>query len=105
MLNSKNTATLLTLIKWPTATLFLSFLPASAMLIGHELLIFNQKSYQFGNLLLGFSVYMLIWYFYIKKINISILSTFEHEITHCIFAWLTFNRVVSLSATLKRGGT
>ena len=104
MLNSKNTATLLTLIKWPTATLFLSFLPASAMLIGHELFIFNQKSYQFGNLLLGFSVYMLIWYFYIKKINISILSTFEHEITHCIFAWLTFNRVVSLSATLKRGG-
>ena len=105
MLNSKNTTTLLTLIKWPTATLFLSFLPASAMLIGHELFIFNQKSYQFGNLLLGFSVYMLIWYFYIKKINISILSTFEHEITHCIFAWLTFNRVVSLSATLKRGGT
>ncbi len=104
MINSKNVATILFLIKWPIAILCLFFLPASVMMMWHQLIIFNQKSSQFINLILGFGIYMLIWYYYIRKTNVSILSTFEHEITHCIFAWLTLNRVVSLTATLKKGG-
>ena len=104
MINSKNVATILLLIKWPIAILCLFFLPASVMMMWHQLIIFNQKSSQFINLILGFGIYMLIWYYYIRKTNVSILSTFEHEITHCIFAWLTLNRVVSLTATLKKGG-
>ena len=34
----------------------------------------------------------------------SFFSTLEHEITHCIFAVITFNRVTGLRATLREGG-
>lgn len=31
-------------------------------------------------------------------------STFEHELTHAIFAWLTLHRVVGLKVTWNQGG-
>lgn len=104
MSNSKNAATLLAILKWPLALLFFSFLPASSLEFGCQLILLINKSNLTKYLFFGFSSYMLVWYFFIRKTNISILSTFEHEITHCIFAWLTFNRVVGLTATLKSGG-
>lgn len=104
MQNSKNAATFLALIKWPLALLCFSFLPASALALGYELTLLIHKPNLIKYMLLGFGSYMLVWYFLIRKSNISILSTFEHEITHCIFAWLTFNRVIGLTGTLRSGG-
>jgi hypothetical protein len=104
MSNSKNAATLLALIKWPLALLSFSFLPASALALWYELTLLIHKPSLIKYILLGFGSYMLVWFFFIRKTNISILSTFEHEITHCIFAWLTFNRVIGLTATLRSGG-
>jgi hypothetical protein len=104
MLNSKNAATALTIMKWPVALLFLGFLPASTLLLWHELSQLIQQPLLFKYVSLGFCAYMFVWYLFIRNTSISILSTFEHEITHCIFAWLTFNRVTGLSATLRSGG-
>ncbi|MGB0645711.1 MAG: M50 family metallopeptidase [Bradymonadia bacterium] len=34
----------------------------------------------------------------------SYLSTFEHELTHALFAWLTLHEVTGLSVTWRSGG-
>lgn len=49
----------------------------------------------------GMLLYLAFWYKFMRDAGISFLSKPEHEITHCVFAWLTFNRVVALKATLR----
>ncbi len=54
----------------------------------------------------GFSGYTIAWWaLFRRRFMGSYLSTFEHEFTHAIFAWLTLHRVVGLSVTWRRGGS
>jgi hypothetical protein len=41
----------------------------------------------------GVFLYMIVWFVIIKSIRASLILTIEHELTHCIFAWLTLHRV------------
>lgn len=101
---NQNISFMLALCKWPIALVFATFLPASIILLLNEIVWISKGADFFWPLLLGVTIYLLIWFVWIRKSSISFLSTLEHEITHCIFAWLTFNRVTGLRATLRAGG-
>jgi hypothetical protein len=95
---------LLLLLKWPTAFIFILFTPAAALLLIGELQQSVTGSGYFWPLLLGHLSYQYMWCLWIRKTSVSFFSTLEHEITHCIFAVITFNRVTGLRATLREGG-
>lgn len=53
----------------------------------------------------GFLAYLLLWWLWLRRpIFGSFFSTMEHELTHALFAWLTFHRVTGLRASWRRGG-
>ena len=63
--------------------------------------IFSNKL----TILVGFIGYFLLWVFFFSKRSAgSFFSTFEHELTHALFAWITFKKVTGLQATWNSGG-
>lgn len=52
----------------------------------------------------GAGLYLLIWFWTIRRWRTTLLSTFEHEFTHALFAILTLHRVTELKATWRSGG-
>ena len=97
-------ALFLALCKWPLALACAAFLPATALSLFVQVKTFSTGVAHLWPIVIGVAAYMVLWYVLIRRTGVDFLSTLEHEITHCIFAWLTFNRVVALRATLKSGG-
>ncbi|MDE0896383.1 MAG: M50 family metallopeptidase, partial [Planctomycetota bacterium] len=55
--------------------------------------------------ILGFAGYVLGWWLLFRRRGWgSALSTLEHELTHALFALLTFHRVKSIKTTWRQGG-
>ena len=85
---------IVSLLKWPTGLLSLGLLPGVALGVFEVLgrVLHNpQPIMLFG---IGFTIYYLVWLlFFRRRITGSLFSTFEHELTHAIFAWLTLHRV------------
>lgn len=52
----------------------------------------------------GLVGYALVWLLWLRTSSVSFLSTLEHELTHAMFALLTFNKVTGLKATWRQGG-
>lgn len=104
MLNQK-IASVLGVVKWPLAILCAAYFPATAIALGEELLGIVRGMHFLVPFIAGATLYLAIWLLFMRRIKVDFFSTLEHEITHCIFAWLTFNRVVGLKATLRSGGT
>lgn len=97
-------AAVLAAIKWPCALACAAFLPATALELGEQVLSTlrgARHALWFG---CGAAAYLVLWQLLLRRSKVSFLSTLEHELTHCLFAWLTGNRVVALTATLRRGG-
>jgi hypothetical protein len=92
-------------VKWPLALLSVLYLPAVADVFVTELggLLLPPSLGGFM-LLLGFICYLVTWFLIIRGTGLSWLSTLEHEITHSLFALLTFNRVTGIRTTLRNGG-
>jgi hypothetical protein len=91
----------LTAIKWPLALLSVLFFPTLAWALWQEI-VGGIGALTF--VLLGAMAYGALWWLTIRKWTISWLSTFEHELTHCLFAWLTGNKVGEIKVTLRGGG-
>lgn len=89
------------IIKWPIAFISTISLPFTA-LATFELCITHLQVASW--LLSGVICYFAIWYFIIRHWSHQWLSTLEHEITHCLFALLSGNRITDLKVTLKNGG-
>lgn len=101
----KKVAFLLGAIKWPLALLAVLYLPATVDVLFSKILQLFTPLTQAGlALVVGFFSYAAIWFLLIRHSRISWLSTLEHEITHGLFALITFNRVTGLRATLRDGG-
>lgn len=101
----KKVAFLLGAIKWPLALSAVLYLPATVdVLLAKILQLFTPLTQAGLALVVGFLSYAAIWFLLIRHSRISWLSTLEHEITHGLFALLTFNRVTGLRATLRDGG-
>jgi hypothetical protein len=96
---------LLQILKWPVALAFVALLPgtlwAFASLLGDVLVRPNPLLPFLG----GFFLYLLLWWLLFRRPGFgSLLSTFEHELTHALFAWLTLHHVVGLRVSWREGG-
>jgi hypothetical protein len=91
-------------IKWPVAAFCLIILPFSVVALSDSKIIGEVFSNN-GAIVAGFSIYLVVWFFYFSRPSAgSFFSTFEHELTHAIFAWATFKKVTGLTATWREGG-
>jgi len=98
-------AYLLGAVKWPLALIAVLYLPATIdVLLVKIWQLLSPLTSTGVALVLGFLGYVAIWILLIRHSRISWLSTLEHELTHALFALLTFNRVTGLRATLRDGG-
>ena len=96
--------TLLRLFKYPIAVLCAGALPFTWHHLWASPLWSGPQS-QYLWFLIGFSLYIMGWLLLFRRPMMgSYLSTFEHELTHAIFAWLTFHQVTGLKATWRSGG-
>ena len=48
--------------------------------------------------------YVVVWWCFFRRSRFTLILTLEHEITHALFAIVTFHRVTGLRATAFRGG-
>jgi Peptidase M50B-like len=97
-------ARLLQWLKLPIGVLALLYTPSAAWLCWTLTLhLANDLPYlpYFLGGLLGYGV---VWVLWLRTSSVSFLSTLEHELTHAIFALLTFNKVTGFKATWRRGG-
>ena len=96
--------TALRFLKWPVALLaVLSFPIYLSELISSPL--WHLSFHTLHRPLLGLLVYVFIWHLLLsRRFMGTYFSTFEHELTHAVFAWLTLHRVVGLRVTWNRGG-
>ena len=96
---------LINFLKWPIGFLsVLLFIPSCSHLWQVMGYIYEHFSH-YSMLFYGFFAYSILWFFWIKhSITGQWFSTLEHELTHSIFAILSFNRVVGLHATGYAGG-
>ena len=88
-------------LKWPIAIISIVSVPALALVL-LDTLRENISNLQW--LLFGFGTYFIFWRIFLKRMRNQWLSTFEHELTHCIFAVATGNRVIGMRVTAVKGG-
>lgn len=95
----------LALSKWPIAAFSLSLIPAAISTLYSLLAELIAHPSTIGYFALGATLYLTLDHFLFKKRFMgSSFSTFEHELTHALFAWLTFHRVTKLKVTWNSGG-
>ena len=94
-------STFVQFLKWPVALTALAFLPSAVWALGYQI---TNDVLALALVLSGAAAYALVWWWQIRRWTVSWLSTFEHEITHGIFAFLTGHRVTGLKVTLRNGG-
>lgn len=96
---------LLAVVKWPAALLALASLPALAVTL---LWLASMLSNDFRTLeffLVGSLAYWVLDALIFRHRHVgSWFSTLEHEVTHALFAWATFHRVVGMHVTYHDGG-
>ena len=92
------------LIKWPVALVSILLLPSAAKALLALAIECLKSPLLIGAFCGGVLLYMIVWFVIIKRTMVSLISTFEHELTHCIFAWLTLHRVTDFKATWSKGG-
>lgn len=94
---------LLRLVKYPVALLVLVstfFWLKQLYSVGNHI-ISHYSDYRY--LFIGVGIYIVLWKIFFRNIGNGWFATFEHEMTHALFALLTFHQVSSLTAT-NRGG-
>jgi hypothetical protein len=92
-------------LKWPVAVVALLLLPYSVLASFDLLKSIVSAPKPVLPLLIGLIVYVVLWWrFFRRPIFGSFLSTLEHELTHALFAILTFHKVTGLRATWRSGG-
>ncbi len=91
-------------LKWPVAVLAVLLIPGSVIaLLGllRDVVLNPGPMLPF---LFGIGTWLVLWWTYFRRSRFTPLLTLEHELTHVLFAWLTFHRVTSLRVTLMKGG-
>ena len=88
-------------LKWPIAIISIVSVPALALVLLDTI---HEHVSNLRWLLLGFGAYYLFWRVFLKRLQNQWFSTFEHEVTHCIFATAMGNRVTGMRVTAAEGG-
>ena len=92
-------------LKWPFALTMVLMLPGlglAAFGLGEQIVARPDPRMAFAA---GFAGYWLLWIVWLGNRSVGdIFSTMEHELTHSIFAWMTFHLVSDFKATFNSGG-
>jgi hypothetical protein len=92
-------------LKWPVACLTLLLLPGTVFAIFDMIRRMVGQSGLIWPFLGGCALYALLWQLLFRhRVFGTLLSTFEHELTHALFALATLHPVTGLRATAYRGG-
>ncbi len=96
---------ILAILKWPVAIIGLVFLPGLVSALVEVVRAIARQPEPCLAFLAGAGACAAIWYLLLRKRTLgNFIVVLEHELTHALFAWLTFHRVVGFRATLRRGG-
>ena len=91
-------------IKWPIALVSPVLLPFAVMAAVHAN-IYQDLLGQYIWITYGAGIYLMSWFLvFSRQFSGSYFSTFEHELTHAIFAWLSLHKVIGLTVTWNKGG-
>ena len=90
------------IFKWPIAILSILFLPAFSAVYVETVKanLFSLRWLLFGALICSY----LFWRVVLRRIRNEWFSTLEHELTHCLFAIATGNKVTGMRVTAREGG-
>src|SRR5262245_39127376 len=92
-------------LKWPVAVACLAALPGLVVALYHVVRRIYAAPAPSYACLAGAAAYAVVWYLLLRRRTVgNFVVTFEHELTHAIFAWLTFHRVVGFRAGSSSGG-
>lgn len=91
-------------LKYPLA-LIMAFLTFELSTILYDI-IQNINRYQsdYKYLFMGMGIYIFLWFMLFKRKRMNWFFTIEHELTHSLFAILTFHTILDFYATNGRGG-
>lgn len=95
---------ILWIMKWPLALLMLALFIPSFLCVAFMVAQLVQSP---ALLLFGIPLVStcLFWVFFLRNTGTSSFAIFEHEITHMLFALLTFHKPVSLEVHRNKGGS
>jgi hypothetical protein len=95
----------LSFTKWPTALFAVLLLPGAILGLLDLLTQLLQHPLKFGPFFGGALAYYFGWkWFFRRRAWGSMLSTFEHELSHALFALFTFRVPRSIRVTWNQGG-
>jgi len=91
-------STLVSILKWPMALIVLLLTPATALLSWELLRVAWDAALWLSPFALGFGGMFLAVLLLQRTRFVTLWATIDHEITHAMFAWLTFIPVHQISA-------
>lgn len=94
---------LLGLLKWPIAIVALILTPGLVYALYFVIRGIARSPGSCAPFLVGAALYTFAW-IALGKRRLGFWATLEHELTHALFAWATFHRVVGFRATMRGGG-
>jgi hypothetical protein len=96
---------LLAIVKWPVAIAGLFFMPGLVSALVEVVRAIARQPQPCLAFLTGAAICAGAWYLLLGRRTLGgFIVVLEHELTHAIFAWATFHRVIGFRATLRRGG-
>lgn len=96
---------ILAVVKWPVALAGLVFLPGLVAALVEVVRAIARQPQPCLAFLAGAGALAAVWYLLLRKRAVgTFIIVLEHELTHALFAWLTFHRVIGFRASLRRGG-
>jgi len=92
-------------IKWPVAVVALLLLPGTGWALYDLVRTVSDQGKLYLPFVGGFAAYFAAWHLVLKHPAWgSMISTFEHELTHAVFAWATLHPVIDFKTTWRSGG-
>lgn len=95
---------LIDFLKYPIVMVLLVSIPFMLPKLFEIIQIMILWKGEYYPILIGIGFYIVIWKKLFKNIANGWLATFEHELTHSIFALATFHKVTGFKATASNGG-
>jgi len=97
--------TLVNLLKWPTAAAALLLLPSCVVAVARLALTIAHEPTPMMWFAAGAGGYWLAWRLVLRRPLLgSFLPTLEHELTHALFALITFHPIIAVKATWRGRG-
>jgi hypothetical protein len=95
---------LINLLKYPIAILLLIGVPFLIPKFFEVLQIMLKYKEHYYPMLWGMGIYILAWQILFKNIGNGWFATLEHELTHILFAVVTFHKITDLKASFTGNG-